>query len=97
VVHQVQLCEDSDRPLSHGINMAGQLQRFRIDKIDVGRRDGENDTVRLRDVFGDEVACLLFDVCRLVADGYLQLLAPPLQTALLHAPLSDPADRRVSS
>jgi hypothetical protein len=58
--------------------MAGELQRLRVDEIDVGGRDGENDTVGLRNVLGDEVARLLLDVGRLVANGYLQPLAPSL-------------------
>jgi hypothetical protein len=58
--------------------MASELQRLRVDEIDVGGRDGEDDTVRLRDVLGDEVARLLLDVGRLVANGYLQPLAPSL-------------------
>jgi hypothetical protein len=76
VVHQVQLCQDANRPLAHGIDMAGQLQRLRVHEIDVGRGDGEDDTVGLRDVLGDEVARLLLDVGGLVANGNLQPLAP---------------------
>jgi hypothetical protein len=55
--------------------MAGQLQSLGVDEIDVRGGDGKNDTVGLGDVLGDEVAGLLLDVCRLVANGYLQLLA----------------------
>lgn len=56
--------------------MASQLQGFRVDEIDVRRRDGENNTVRFRNVFGDEVASLLLDIGGLVTNGNLQLLAP---------------------
>lgn len=51
--------------------MAGQLERFRINQIDVCGRDGEDDAVGLCDVLCDEVARLLFNVGRLVANGYL--------------------------
>jgi hypothetical protein len=69
--------------------MPGKLQSFRVDKVDVCGGDGEDDTVRLRDVFGDEVAGLLFDVGRLVTDGYLQLLASFIRPkkGLHHQPL----------
>jgi hypothetical protein len=62
VIHKIQLGEDTDCPLAHGINMAGQLQRFRVDKINVGGRNGKDDTVWLGDVLGDESAGLLLDV-----------------------------------
>ena len=48
--------------------MTGKLESFRVDNIDVGRGNGEDDTVGLGDVLGDEVSCLLLDVGRLVAD-----------------------------
>lgn len=71
VIHQVQFGEDPNRPFTHGVDMAGQLERFRVDQVNVGGRNGKDDTVRLGDVFGDEVACLLLDISRLVANGYL--------------------------
>lgn len=55
--------------------MSGQLQGFRVYEIDVGGRNGENDTIRLRNVLGDEVSSLFFNVCRLISDWDLQLLA----------------------
>jgi hypothetical protein len=57
--------------------MSGELERFRVDKIDVRGGNGEDDTVRLRNVFGDEVARLLFDVCWLIANRNLLMLASP--------------------
>jgi hypothetical protein len=53
--------------------MSRKLQGFRVDKIDVCGRDCKNNAVGLCNVFGNEVARLLLDVCGLVADGYLQL------------------------
>jgi hypothetical protein len=58
--------------------MPGELQGFRVDKIDICGRNCKDDAIGLRDVFGNEVARLLLDVCGLVADGYLQLSAPPM-------------------
>ncbi len=75
VIHEIQLGEDTNCPLAHGVDMASQLQRLRVDKIDVCGGDGEDDTVGLGNVLGDESTSLLLDICRLVADGYLQLLA----------------------
>jgi len=51
--------------------MSGELQGFRVDDVDVGRGDGKDDAVGLRDVLGDEVSSLLLDVRGLVADGDL--------------------------
>jgi hypothetical protein len=76
VVHEIQLGENTDCPPAHRVDMAGQLQSFRVDKINVRGRDSEDYTVRLGNVFGNEVSRLLLDVGRLIADGYLQLLAP---------------------
>lgn len=56
--------------------MAGQLQSFRVDEIDVGGGDGEDDTVGLRNVLGDEVPRLLLNIGRLIANGHLGELAP---------------------
>jgi hypothetical protein len=42
--------------------MAGQLESLGVYEIDVCGGDGENDTVGLRNVFGDEVPRLLLDI-----------------------------------
>jgi hypothetical protein len=70
--------------------MARELESLGVYEIDVGGRDSQNDTVRLRDVFGDEVARLLLDIGRLVANGYLQLLAPFRGKMLLEPTLVNP-------
>lgn len=56
--------------------MAGELQGFRVDQIDVCGGDGKNNTVGLCNVLGNEVSCLLLNVGRLVANGDLGPLAP---------------------
>lgn len=66
--------------------MPSQLQSFGIYKIHVGRRDGEDDTVGLRNVFGDEVAGLLLDIGGLIANGYLLLLALSPRAERLSSP-----------
>jgi hypothetical protein len=71
VIHQVQLCQDTDGASSHGVDMAGQLEGLRVDQIDVCRRNSENDTVGLCDVLSDQIAGLLLNVARLVTDGNL--------------------------
>lgn len=52
--------------------MSGEFEGFGVDKIDVGGGYSENDTVRLCDVFGNEISCLFLDISRLVADGNLR-------------------------
>lgn len=51
--------------------MTGKFKSFRVDKIDVGRGYGQDDTVGLGNVFGYEISGLLFDICRLIANGNL--------------------------
>jgi hypothetical protein len=70
--------------------MARELQSLGVYEIDVGWRDGQDDTVRLRDIFGDEVAGLLLDICRLVANGYLELLASFLEKTCIDPTLVKP-------
>lgn len=76
--------------------MPGELERFRVDKIDIRGRDGEDDTVRLRNVLGDEVASLLLDICGLVPNGYLQPLASFRPMVRPHKPLSVQASQPAS-
>lgn len=42
--------------------MPREFKSFRIDKIDIGGRDGEDYRIRFCDVFGDKIAGLLLDV-----------------------------------
>ena len=51
--------------------MAGQLESFRVHQIDVCGRNCEDETVGLCDVLGDQVACLLLNITRLVANRNL--------------------------
>ena len=66
--------------------MPGQFERFRVHEIDVSRRYGEDNTVWFGDILGDQVASLLLDIGRLVANGNLAGLekssekVPRLQT-----------------
>jgi hypothetical protein len=73
VIHQVQLCQDTDGASSHGVDMAGQLEGLGVDQIDVGRRDSEDDAVGLCDVLCDQVAGLLLDIAGLITNGNLHL------------------------
>jgi hypothetical protein len=51
--------------------MPCQLERFRVDDVDVRGRDRQDYTVGLCDVLGNEVTGLLLDVAGLVSDGNL--------------------------
>ena len=71
VIHQIQLGQNTNGASPHGVNMAGQLEGLGVDQIDVCGRDGEDDTVGLCDVLCDQVAGLLLDIARLIANGDL--------------------------
>ena len=71
MVHKIKLGQDADGPAAQGIDMAGKLESFRVDNVDVGGGDGEDNAVGLGNVLGDEVTRLLLDVARLVANGNL--------------------------
>lgn len=71
VIHEIDLGQHPDCSDTQGVNMARKLQRLGIDNVNIGRRHGENDTIRLGDVLGDQVARLFLDIGRLIADGYL--------------------------
>ena len=51
--------------------MPCELEGFRVDNVDICWGDGQNDTVWLGDVLGDQVAGLLLDVGGLITNGHL--------------------------
>jgi len=51
--------------------MSGKLKGFRVDNVDIGGRNGQNQTVWLGDVFGNEGSRLLLDVGGLISNGNL--------------------------
>jgi hypothetical protein len=51
MVHQIYLSKNTDRAATQGVNMTGKLESFRIDNIDIGGRNGQNNTVWFRNVF----------------------------------------------
>ncbi len=71
VVHQVDLGEHTNGPPPQGIDMAGELEGFRVDDVDICGGHGEDDAVGLGNVLGYQVPRLLLDVCGLVPDGHL--------------------------
>lgn len=73
VIHEIQLGEDTDGSLSHGVDMTGELQCLGVDQVLVSGRDGKDDAVGFGNVLGDEVPCLLLNVGGLVSDGHLRL------------------------
>ncbi len=62
MVHQIQLCLDTNCPSSHRINMARKFESFGIDDVDVRRRHSKDYRIGFRDVFGDKGPCLLLNV-----------------------------------
>ena len=100
MVHEINLGENSNRPPAQRIDMAGKLQRLRVHNIDVGRRDCQDNTVRFGNVFGDEVASLLFDIGRLISNRNLYDGSQnqfPYVFEHVQKPLSSRADQLMSS
>lgn len=52
--------------------MSRKFERFRVYNVDICGRDCENDAIRFRNIFGDEIPRLLLDVRRLVANRNLK-------------------------
>jgi hypothetical protein len=51
MIHEVDLCQDTNSPSAKGVNMAGEFKGFRVNDVDVGGRHGEDNTVRLGNIF----------------------------------------------
>jgi hypothetical protein len=47
-VHKVELRQDADRPPALGVNGPREFERFRVGKIDICGRDGEDDAACAR-------------------------------------------------
>lgn len=71
VVHKVQLGQHTNGPLPLWVDLACKLESFRVDQVDIGRRDSEDDTVGFSNVFANEVLRLLLNIRRLVSDWHL--------------------------
>lgn len=71
VIHKIQLGQHTNGPLPLWVDLAGKLESFRVDQVDIGRRDSEDDTVGFSNVFANEVLRLLLNICRLVSDWHL--------------------------
>src|SRR6266480_5177168 len=72
MIHKVQLCKNANCSPAQWIDMASELECFRIDDIDVGRGNGKDDAVWFCDILCDEVSGLLFDIGWLVANRNLR-------------------------
>jgi hypothetical protein len=79
MVHQIEFCEYTDRPLPHRVNLSSQFKSFRVDKIDIGGCHSEDNTairtrtnlnapIGLCDILHDERANLLLDIGGLITD-----------------------------
>lgn len=62
--------------------MAGELESFRIDDINIRGGNSKDDTVGLGDVFGDEGASLFLDIGGLISDWNLDKVARNSQSRL---------------
>lgn len=67
-VHEIDLGQNSDGPLSVRIDSTSELESVRVGQIRVGSGDGEDDRVGLGDELEEHVTNLLLDVSRLVSD-----------------------------
>jgi hypothetical protein len=70
LIHQIHFGQDTNRPCSLGVGLSGHLQPVGIGKIGVGRSDSEDDGVGFGNVSHQHVSNLLFDISRLISDGY---------------------------
>ena len=52
--------------------MTCKFECFGVDNVHIGRRNGEDDTVGLGDVLGDEVSRLLLNIGWLITNWYLE-------------------------
>lgn len=79
MVHQIEFCEHTDRPLSHRVNLSSQFKSFRVDEIDIGGRHSEDNTVIrsrtnlyapiwLCDILHDKTANLPLDIGGLISN-----------------------------
>lgn len=78
MVHKIYFCEDPNSSSAKRVNMPCKLECLWVHNIDIGRGNGENDAVRLGDVFWDEISGLLLDICRLISNRYLPTVSIPV-------------------
>lgn len=71
LVHEVNLGQDTDGPLSLGVNLAGELETVRVGQIGVCGSDGEDDGVGLANLLQNHVLDLLLNVSGLVSNRHL--------------------------
>lgn len=53
--------------------MVSEFESFRVDNIDIGRRNSKDNIVWFCDIFRNEVVSLFFDIGGLIVDGDLVL------------------------
>jgi hypothetical protein len=79
MVHQIEFCEYTNRPLSHRVNLSGQFKSFRVDEIDIGWCHSEDNTairyikqlaipIWFCDILHDETSNLLLDIGGLISN-----------------------------
>ncbi len=70
-VHQIQLCQHAQRPITSLIDLCSQLECITVGQIGIGCRDCQNDTVGLTDILKDHVLDLVLNITRLVTHWHL--------------------------
>ena len=70
LVHQVDLGQDTNSTCTLWVNFASHFQTVRVGQIGISSSDGENDSVGLGNEPHQHVPDLLFDISRLVTNGY---------------------------
>lgn len=83
MVHQVQFGQYTDGPSAKGIHMSGELQRLRVNNVDIGRRHSQNKTVGLGDILGNQVSRLFLDIGGLITNRHLEQEEQVLETACM--------------
>lgn len=71
MIHQIHLCQDTDCPLTLRIHLPSKLQTVRIGQILIRCGDGQDDRVRLLDIFQDHLLDLPLDISGLVSHRHL--------------------------
>lgn len=72
MIHQIKFGQHANGSFPLGIDLAGKLESLGVHKVDIGRGDCQDNTVRFGNILADQIFCLFLNICRLVADWYLQ-------------------------
>ena len=74
MIHKINLGQHPYGSFAHRINMAGELECFRIHEVYVGGRNRKNDAIGFGNILRNKVPRLFLDVGWLVTDWNLQVM-----------------------